>query len=118
MQRQSPPTWSTLRELWRQQARVTRVVTSNHPNHCRRVRPSARKGHSVLSGEAERWRFEEVLETLEKERQRFDEDLRRLTAAAAYLRALLPTRRRRRRLRQRCTASRRRILRCSGDNTA
>ena len=48
----------------------------------------------MQSSEAERWRFEEVLETLEKERQRFDEDLRRLTAAAAYLRALLPARRR------------------------
>ena len=88
------------------------LYTSNH-NHCRRLRPSARKGHRVQSGEAERRRFEEVLETLEKERQRFDEDLKRLTAAAAYLRSLLPVRRRRRsRLRQRCTTTRRRIIRC------
>jgi hypothetical protein len=40
-------------------------------------------------------RFDEVLDELERERQRVDEDLRRLTVAAAYLRALLPPRRRR-----------------------
>jgi hypothetical protein len=45
-------------------------------------------------------RFEEVLYMLEQERVRFDEDLRRLTIAAAYLRELLPKRRTRRR---RCT---------------
>jgi hypothetical protein len=48
----------------------------------------------VQGSEAERQRFEEALEALEQERQRVDEDLRRLTAAAAYLRALLPIRRR------------------------
>jgi hypothetical protein len=37
-----------------------------------------------------RRRFGEVLYMLEQERKRFDEDLRRLTIAAAYLRALLP----------------------------
>ena len=51
-------------------------------------------------------RFDEVLYVLEQERERFDEDLRRLTVAAACLRALLlPERRRMRRrmLRRRCT---------------
>jgi hypothetical protein len=51
-------------------------------------------------------RFDEVLFMLEQERERFDEDLVRLTVAAAYLRALLlPERRRMRRrmLRRRCT---------------
>lgn len=38
----------------------------------------------------ERQRFSEVLDTLEQERQRVDEDLRRLVVAAAYLRAMLP----------------------------
>ena len=57
------------------------------------------------------WRFDEVLYDLEQERQRADEDLRRLTAAAAYLRALLPARRSVRR--RRCTV-RRRWLRCAG----
>ena len=47
-------------------------------------------------------RFDEVLYMLEQERKRFDEDLRRLTIAAAYLRTLLPPKRRMRR-RQRCT---------------
>jgi hypothetical protein len=42
----------------------------------------------------ERQRFSEVLDTLEQERQRVDEDLRRLVVAAAYLRAMLPERRR------------------------
>jgi hypothetical protein len=51
-------------------------------------------------------RFDEVLYMLEQERKRFDEDLRRLTIAAAYLRALLPKRCMRRR--QRCTPPRRR----------
>ena len=50
------------------------------------------------------WRFNEVLDTLEQERQRVDEDLRRLTVAAAYLRAMLPTRRGIRR--RRCTPRR------------
>ena len=53
-------------------------------------------------------RFDEVLCMLEKERERFDEDLRRLTVAAAYLRALLPKRRRYAR-RGRCTPRRRRV---------
>jgi hypothetical protein len=45
----------------------------------------------------ERQRFSEVLDTLEQERQRVDEDLRRLVIAAAYLRTMLPERRMRRR---------------------
>ena len=53
-------------------------------------------------------RFDEVLDALEWERQRFDEDLRRLTLAAAYLRPLLPRRRRRAR-RRRCAPGRRRV---------
>ena len=50
-------------------------------------------------------RFDEVLCMLEHERERLDEDLRRLTLAAAYLRDLLPERRsrRRRRRRRRCS---------------
>ena len=48
-------------------------------------------------------RFDEVLDALERERQRFDDDLRRFAIAAAYLRALLP---RRRRARRRCTPRR------------
>jgi hypothetical protein len=47
----------------------------------------------------QRQRFNEVLDTLEQERQRVDEDLRRLVVAAAYLRAMLPERRRARRYR-------------------
>jgi hypothetical protein len=47
----------------------------------------------------ERRRFSEVLDTLEQERQRVDEDLRRLVIAAAYLRTMLPERRRMRRRR-------------------
>jgi hypothetical protein len=47
----------------------------------------------------ERQRFSEVLDTLEQERQRVDEDLRRLVIAAAYLRTMLPERRRMRRRR-------------------
>jgi hypothetical protein len=50
----------------------------------------------------ERQRFSEVLDTLEQERQRVDEDLRRLVVAAAYLRAMLPERRLRTR-RRRCS---------------
>ena len=42
-------------------------------------------------------RFDEVLYALEQERRRFDEELRRLSVAAAYLRTLLPKRRVRRR---------------------
>ena len=52
----------------------------------------------------EQQRFDEVLDALERERQRFDEDLKRLAVAAAYLRPLLPPRRARRR----CWARRRR----------
>jgi hypothetical protein len=51
-------------------------------------------------------RFDEVLDALKHERQRVDEDLRRLTAVAAYLRNLLPKRRRHAR-RWRCTPRRR-----------
>jgi hypothetical protein len=47
-------------------------------------------------------RFNEVLDTLEQERQRVNENLRRLTVAAAYLRAMLPERRLRTR-RRRCS---------------
>ena len=42
-------------------------------------------------------RFDEVLWMLEHEREHVNEDLRRLTLAAAYLRDLLPERRNRRR---------------------
>jgi hypothetical protein len=42
-------------------------------------------------------RFDEVLCMLEHERERVDEDLRRLTLAAAYLRDLLPEPRNRKR---------------------
>ena len=49
----------------------------------------------------ERRRFDKVLDELEQERQRVDEDLRRLVVAAAHLRAMLPERRRARRWR--CT---------------
>ena len=49
-------------------------------------------------------RFDDVLYDLEQERQRVDEDLKRLTAAAAYLRAYLPQRRHVRR--GRCTPRR------------
>jgi hypothetical protein len=38
----------------------------------------------------EQQRFDEVLDALDQERQRFDEDLKRLIVAAAYLRPLLP----------------------------
>ena len=41
-----------------------------------------------------RQRFEEVFDALERERQRFDEDLSRLALAAGYLRELLPDKRR------------------------
>ena len=53
-------------------------------------------------------RFDEVLYALEQERQRVDEDLRRFTVAAAYLRTLLlpPRRRRRAPQRRRCTLRR------------
>ena len=50
-------------------------------------------------------RFDEVLYDLEQERLRVDEDLRRFAVAAAYLRTLLPTRRRGGR-RRRCTPRR------------
>src|SRR5215217_5661539 len=46
-------------------------------------------------------RFDEVLYDLEQERQRVDEDLRRLAVVAAYLRTLLLPPRRRRRVPQR-----------------
>ena len=50
-------------------------------------------------------RFDEVLDAPERERQRFDEDLKRLIVAA-YLRPLLLPRYARRR---RCTPRRRRV---------
>jgi hypothetical protein len=52
-----------------------------------------------------RQRFDEVLDALEEERRRVDEDLRRLAVVAAYLRTLLP-RRRRVPKRRRCTTRR------------
>ena len=58
-----------------------------------------------------RRRFDEALYALEQARRRADEDLRRLTVAAAYLRALLPKRKRVRR--QRC-ATRLGVHRCRG----
>ena len=48
-------------------------------------------------------RIDEVLSMLEHERERVNEDLRRLTLAAAYLRDLLPERRNRR-SRRRCSS--------------
>jgi hypothetical protein len=53
-----------------------------------------------------RQRFDEVLDTLEVERRRVDEDLKRLAVVAAYLRTLLPRRRRRVPQRRRCTPRR------------
>ena len=55
--------------------------------------------------EAKQQLFDEVLDTLEQERQRADENLERLVLVAAHLRALLPERRRRAR-RGRCTPRR------------
>jgi hypothetical protein len=52
--------------------------------------------------------FDEVFDMLEQERRRFDEELGRLTAAAAYLRALLPYKGRTTR-RLRCAPRRRRV---------
>ena len=49
--------------------------------------------------------FDVVLRELEHERQCVDEDLRRLAVAAAHLRSLLPSSRRRR-WRTRCTPRR------------
>jgi hypothetical protein len=54
----------------------------------------------------ERRRFEQVLYMLEQVRIRFDKDLKRLIAASAYLRPLLP--RHRRHTRRRCCTLRRR----------
>jgi hypothetical protein len=51
-------------------------------------------------------RFDEVLREPEQERQRVDEALRRFTVVAAYLRSLLPPRRRRMLQRRRCTPRR------------
>ncbi len=51
-------------------------------------------------------RFDEVIRELEEERQHVDEDLRWFAVGAAYLRALLPRRRRRAPLRRRCTPRR------------
>lgn len=64
--------------------------------------PRSPEGQSMQDAQR---RFDEVLDALERERQRFDEDLRRLTLAA-YLRWLLPRRRARRR---RCAPGRRRV---------
>ena len=50
--------------------------------------------------------FDVVLRELEHERQGVDEDLRRFTVAAAHLRSLLPSRRRRLPRRRRCTPRR------------
>ena len=47
-------------------------------------------------------RFDVVLRELEQERQRVDEDLKRITAVAGYMRAMLPAGRHRR-SRRRCT---------------
>ena len=51
-------------------------------------------------------RFDEVLHELEEERLRVDENLKRFAIAAAYLRSLLPTGRRRLPRRRRCTPRR------------
>ena len=63
-----------------------------------------------MPGTTREGRFDEVLRMLEQERKRFDEDLRRLAIAAAYLRALLPERRRpSTRRRRRCTPRQRQL---------
>ena len=62
-------------------------------------------GRSTL--DTQEGRFNEVLCMLEHERERFDADLRRLTVAAAYLRALLLPERRPHARRRRCTPRRR-----------
>lgn len=59
-------------------------------------------------------RFDEVLKDLEQERLRFEKSLKELTAAAAYLRSLLPRRRRRRH----CTPHRPRKLRDRANRNA
>jgi hypothetical protein len=51
-------------------------------------------------------RFDEVIRKLEEERQRVDEDLKRFVVVAAYLRSLLPKRRRRPPQPRRCTPRR------------
>ena len=51
-------------------------------------------------------RFDEVLHDLDRERRYVDEDLRRFTVAAAYLRSLLRPSPRRLSRRRRCTARR------------
>jgi hypothetical protein len=51
-------------------------------------------GEGTESVQARWQRLGEVFNTIEQERQRADEDLRRLTAAAVYLRALFPPSRR------------------------
>ena len=64
--------------------------------------PACGDQHTPREGRSmhrEQRRFDEVLDTLEQERQRVDEDLRRLVVAAAYLRTMLPERRRARRRR-------------------
>jgi hypothetical protein len=62
------------------------------------------KGRKSMQ-DAKQQLFDEVLDTLEQERQRADENLKRLVLVAAHLRALLPERRRRAR-RGRCTPRR------------
>jgi hypothetical protein len=57
------------------------------------VSPLLHLGTYVLMKYTKQRRFDEVLYELEQERQCVDEDLRRLTAAAAYLRTLLPHKR-------------------------
>ena len=70
------------------------------------------RGEGTKSLEVTWRRLDEVFDTLEQDLQRVDENLRRLTAAAAYLRALLPPRRRRGYQRRRGCTTARRTSRC------
>jgi hypothetical protein len=68
-------------------AATATTVRFGYPYH-------AAGGEGTESVQARWQRLGEVFKTLEQERQRADEDLRQLTAAAVYLIALFPPRRR------------------------
>jgi hypothetical protein len=83
-------------------------VAANVLSHYSTGETTGTKGRTVYGS----WRrFDEVFDTLAWELQRVDKDFKRLTAAAAYLRVLLPASRRRSLRRHRCR-SRPRVLRC------